>query len=38
VGIGTTGDGLATIKQLVFEEKKVTGRNCLMPSETTGKV
>jgi pyruvate formate-lyase/glycerol dehydratase family glycyl radical enzyme len=29
VGIGTTGDGLATIKQLVFDEKKVTGRQLL---------
>ncbi|MGD9162140.1 MAG: pyruvate formate lyase family protein, partial [Desulfobacteraceae bacterium] len=29
VGIGTTGDGLATIKQLVFEEKKVTGKEFL---------
>jgi pyruvate formate-lyase/glycerol dehydratase family glycyl radical enzyme len=29
VGIGTTGDGLATIKQLVFEEKRVTGKELL---------
>jgi len=29
VGIGTAGDGLATIKQLVFEEKRVTGRELL---------
>ncbi|MDR3210092.1 MAG: formate C-acetyltransferase/glycerol dehydratase family glycyl radical enzyme [Oscillospiraceae bacterium] len=29
VGIGTAGDGLATIKQLVFDEKKVTGRELL---------
>ncbi|TEB05716.1 4-hydroxyphenylacetate decarboxylase large subunit [Pelotomaculum schinkii] len=29
VGIGTVGDGLATIKQLVFEEKKVTGEELL---------
>jgi len=29
VGIGTAGDGLATIKQLVFEEKRVTARNLL---------
>jgi pyruvate formate-lyase/glycerol dehydratase family glycyl radical enzyme len=29
VGIGTTGDGLSTIKQLVFEEKKVTGKELL---------
>jgi formate C-acetyltransferase len=26
VGIGTVGDGLATIKQLVFDEKMVTGK------------
>jgi len=29
VGIGTVGDGLSTIKQLVFEEKKVTGKELL---------
>lgn len=29
VGIGTTGDGLATIKQLVFEEERVTGKQLL---------
>ncbi len=29
VGIGTVGDGLSTIKQLVFDEKKVTGRELL---------
>ncbi len=29
IGIGTVGDGLSTIKQLVFEEKKVTGRELL---------
>jgi formate C-acetyltransferase len=29
VGIGTAGDGLATIKQLVFDEKRVTGRELL---------
>jgi len=29
VGIGTAGDGLSTIKQLVFDEKKVTGRELL---------
>ena len=29
VGIGTVADGLATIKQLVFEEKKVTGEELL---------
>jgi pyruvate formate-lyase/glycerol dehydratase family glycyl radical enzyme len=29
VGIGTAGDGLATIKQLVFDEKRVTGRTLL---------
>lgn len=29
VGIGTAGDGLSTIKQLVFDEKMVTGRKLL---------
>ncbi|UWG99058.1 formate C-acetyltransferase/glycerol dehydratase family glycyl radical enzyme [Dehalobacter sp. DCM] len=29
VGIGTVGDGLATIKQLVFEEKKISGAELL---------
>jgi formate C-acetyltransferase len=29
VGIGTVGDGLSTIKQLVFEEKKITGKELL---------
>ena len=29
VGIGTAGDGLATIKQLVFDEKRVTGKELL---------
>jgi formate C-acetyltransferase len=29
VGIGTTGDGLATIKQLVFEEQRVSGKELL---------
>ena len=29
VGIGTVGDGLAVIKQLVFEEKRVTGKELL---------
>lgn len=29
VGVGSVGDGLATIKQLVFEEKKVTGEGLL---------
>ncbi|MGI6217486.1 MAG: glycyl radical protein [Coriobacteriales bacterium] len=29
IGLGTTGDGLSTIKQLVFDEKKVTGRELL---------
>ena len=29
VGVGSVGDGLATIKQLVFEEKKVTGAELL---------
>lgn len=29
VGIGTAGDGLSTIKQLVFDEKKITGKTLL---------
>ena len=29
VGIGTAGDGLSTIKQLVFDEKRVTGQELL---------
>lgn len=29
VGIGTVGDGLATIKQLVFEDKRVSGEELL---------
>lgn len=29
VGVGTVGDGLATIKQLVFDEKRVTGKELL---------
>lgn len=29
VGIGTVGDGLSAIKQLVFDEKRVTGRTLL---------
>lgn len=29
VGVGSVGDGLSTIKQLVFEEKKVTGQELL---------
>ncbi len=29
VGVGTVADGMATIKQLVFEEKKVSGREIL---------
>ena len=29
VGIGTAGDGLSTIKQLVFDEKYVTGKKLL---------
>ena len=33
VGVGTVADGLATIKQLVFEEKKVTGRKLLQALE-----
>jgi formate C-acetyltransferase len=33
VGVGTVADGLATIKQLVFQEKKVTGRKLLQALE-----
>ena len=33
VGIGTAGDGLATIKQLVFEEKRVTGAELIQAAE-----
>ncbi|TEB05713.1 Benzylsuccinate synthase alpha subunit [Pelotomaculum schinkii] len=33
VGTGTVGDGLSTIKQLVFEEKKVTGAELLKAVE-----
>ncbi|HXK47776.1 MAG TPA: formate C-acetyltransferase/glycerol dehydratase family glycyl radical enzyme [Deltaproteobacteria bacterium] len=33
VGVGTVADGLATIKQLVFEEKKVTGTKLLQAIE-----
>jgi formate C-acetyltransferase len=29
VGIGTVGDGLSTIKQLVFDEKMITGKELL---------
>jgi len=29
VGVGTVADGMSTIKQLVFEEKKVSGRDIL---------
>ncbi|MBQ8831150.1 MAG: formate C-acetyltransferase/glycerol dehydratase family glycyl radical enzyme [Oscillospiraceae bacterium] len=29
VGIGTAGDGLSTIKQLVFDEKRITGKELL---------
>lgn len=29
VGIGTAGDGLSTIKQLVFDEKMITGKELL---------
>ncbi len=29
VGVGSVGDGLATIKQLVFDEKRVTGKELL---------
>ena len=33
VGVGTVGDGLTTIKQLVFEEKKVSGADLLKAVE-----
>ena len=33
VGVGTVADGLATIKQLVFEENKVTGSKLLQALE-----
>jgi formate C-acetyltransferase len=33
VGVGTVGDGLATIKQLVFEDQKVSGRDLLEACE-----
>ena len=33
IGIGTTGDGLSTIKQLVFDEKKVTGAELIQAAE-----
>ncbi len=33
IGIGTVGDGLSTIKQLVFDEKKVTGAELLQAVE-----
>lgn len=33
VGVGTVADGLATVKQLVFDEKKVSGRTLLEACE-----
>jgi len=33
VGIGSTGDALSTIKQLVFEEKRVTGAELIQAAE-----
>lgn len=33
VGVGTVADGLATIKQLIFEEKKLTGTKLLQALE-----
>ena len=33
VGVGTTADGLATIRQLVFDEKKVSGADLLEACE-----
>ncbi len=33
VGVGTVADGLSTVKQLVFEEKKVTGKALLEACE-----
>jgi formate C-acetyltransferase len=33
VGVGTVADGLSTIKQLVFEEKKVSGKDLLEACE-----
>ncbi len=33
VGIGTTGDGLSTIKQLVFDEKRITGAELIQAAE-----
>lgn len=36
IGIGTVGDGLSTIKQLIFEEKKITGAELTKPRRTTG--
>lgn len=33
IGLGTTGDGLSTIKQLVFDEKKVTGAELIQAAE-----
>ena len=33
VGVGTVADGLSAIKQLVFEEKKISGKNMLEACE-----
>lgn len=33
IGIGTAGDGLSTIKQLVFDEEKVTGAELIQAAE-----
>jgi pyruvate formate-lyase/glycerol dehydratase family glycyl radical enzyme len=34
VGVGTVADGMATVKQLVFEEKKVSGKEILDACES----
>lgn len=33
VGVGSVGDGLATIKQLIFDEKKVSGKELLQAAK-----
>lgn len=33
IGLGTTGDGLSTIKQLVFDEKRITGAELIQACE-----
>ncbi len=33
VGLGTTGDGLSTIKQLVFDEKRISGTELIQAAE-----